>query len=144
MHNHRIIEGNIYCIIGGAGFIGSHLVGELLNLGAKKVIIIDNLFLGDKKNLLNYDDNLVEVFIEDAENLSNIAEIFENYNIESVFNCATKALNHSFISPSSSYLVNTNIVINLLVKIIYNRQFWVFSIYCFCISIILLFYNYVN
>jgi UDP-glucose 4-epimerase len=122
MHNYRKIEGNVFCIIGGAGFIGSHLVGELLDLGAKKVIIIDNLFLGDKKNLLNYDDNLIEVFIEDAENLSNIEHIFENNNIETVFNCATKALNHSFISPSSSYLVNTNIAINLL-EFLRKRKF---------------------
>ena len=38
-------------VTGGAGFIGSHLVDRLLAEGAKEVVVIDNLFLGDEANL---------------------------------------------------------------------------------------------
>ena len=38
-------------VTGGAGFIGSHLVDRLLDIGAKKVVIIDNLFLGSMDNI---------------------------------------------------------------------------------------------
>ena len=37
-------------VIGGAGFIGHHLVNELLKLN-KEVIVIDNLSTGFIKNL---------------------------------------------------------------------------------------------
>ena len=39
-------------VTGGAGFIGSHLVDELLNQG-HYVLCIDNLSLGKKDNLNN-------------------------------------------------------------------------------------------
>ena len=35
------------------------------------------------------------------------------------------------------------LIINILVKLIYSQKFWFFSIYCFCISLFLLVYNYV-
>ena len=38
-------------ITGGAGFIGSHLVDRIISEGAQEVIVIDNLFTGDEKNL---------------------------------------------------------------------------------------------
>jgi UDP-glucose 4-epimerase len=38
-------------VTGGAGFIGSHLVDRLITDGAKEVIIIDNMFLGNEENL---------------------------------------------------------------------------------------------
>ena len=39
-------------VIGGAGFVGSHLVEELVKIKTNKVFVVDNLFLGTKKNLL--------------------------------------------------------------------------------------------
>ncbi len=43
-------------VSGGAGFIGSHLVEALLNLG-HNVICLDNLFTGSKKNILPFFSN---------------------------------------------------------------------------------------
>ena len=37
-------------IIGGVGFIGCHLVEALVKLN-HKVVILDNFFIGNKKNL---------------------------------------------------------------------------------------------
>ncbi len=39
-----------YLITGGAGFIGSHLVQKLID-NAEKIIVIDNLITGNKKNI---------------------------------------------------------------------------------------------
>ena len=45
------IKNSYVLVTGGAGFIGSHLVDQLLNEGAKKVVIVDNLFVGHKSNI---------------------------------------------------------------------------------------------
>ena len=39
-----------YLITGGAGFIGSHLIGKIITK-ADKVIVLDNLLTGSKKIL---------------------------------------------------------------------------------------------
>ena len=52
-------------VIGGAGFVGSHLIEELLKIKKNKVYVIDNLFLGTKKNLLKV-KNKINFFNLDA------------------------------------------------------------------------------
>ncbi|MBL9039246.1 MAG: NAD-dependent epimerase/dehydratase family protein, partial [Archangium sp.] len=38
-------------VLGGAGFLGSHLVDRLLSDGAQAVVAVDNLSSGDRRNL---------------------------------------------------------------------------------------------
>lgn len=45
------IKNSTVLVVGGAGFISSHLVDHLITKMAKQVIIIDNLFIGKKKTL---------------------------------------------------------------------------------------------
>ena len=47
------IKGSVILVTGGAGFIGSHLVDRLLVEKAKRVIVVDNMFLGSEFNLKN-------------------------------------------------------------------------------------------
>ena len=58
-------------VIGGAGFVGSHLVEELVKIKTNKVFVVDNLFLGTKKNLLKVKKKIF-FFNFDASNLNKI------------------------------------------------------------------------
>jgi UDP-glucose 4-epimerase len=51
-------------VTGGAGFIGSYVVEELLPYSPKKIIIIDNFIRGTYENMSNFINNPVVEFIE--------------------------------------------------------------------------------
>ena len=111
----RLIKNSCALITGGAGFIGSHLADELIKRQIDSLIVVDNLFLGHRRNLDCIKNSNNFIFInEDACDFSNLNYIFSNYDIDIVFNCATKPLNYSFINPKSAFDTNTKITLNLL------------------------------
>ena len=62
-------------ITGGAGFIGSHLVEKFIE-NQYKVIVIDNLLTGSKKNLEHFFENENFTFIDfDVQNHIEVAKI---------------------------------------------------------------------
>jgi UDP-glucose 4-epimerase len=111
----RTIAGSTVLVTGGAGFIGSHFVDRLIAEGAAHVVVIDNLFIGDEANLAEaLATGKVTFYREDIEFESALAYIFARHSIDSVFNCATKALNYSFVNPSNAFATNVTGVLNLL------------------------------
>ena len=109
------LEKKAVMVTGGAGFIGSHLVDQLISMGAREVIVVDNLFTGSPLNLSQaFQRGHVTLYREDAENTAALSYIFDNHEIDVVFNCATKALNYSFINPADAFSTNVNVVLNLL------------------------------
>ncbi|WP_233880810.1 dTDP-glucose 4,6-dehydratase [Virgibacillus halodenitrificans] len=108
------IKNSTILVVGGAGFIGSHLVDQLITEGANKVIIMDNLFIGARENLDGALNKGAILHVDNAENQEALTYIIENYNIDIVFNCATKPLNYSFINPANAFLTNVIVLKNLL------------------------------
>lgn len=109
------IEGSGILVTGGAGFIGSHLVDRLLYEGAREVVVIDNLFTGDENNLKEaLETGRTFFYRDDAEQNTALEYIFAKHHIDIVFNCATKALNYSFLNPADAFSTNVNVVLNLL------------------------------
>jgi len=111
----REIAGRTLLVTGGAGFIGSHLVDRLITEGAAHVVVIDNMFLGSEDNLLEAQaTGKLTLYKDDAEFATSLDYIFQRHAIDAVFNCATKALNYSFVNPSNAFGTNVTVALNLL------------------------------
>lgn len=114
MNNRVQIKNGTILVTGGAGFIGSHLVDRLLVEGAKEIVVVDNLFVGSEENLKDAISKGVILYKDDIEITSSLDYIFERHDIDIVFNCATKALNYSFVNPKNAFDTNVNGIMNIL------------------------------
>ena len=122
--------GNVL-VTGGAGYIGSHTVVELLNIG-KEVVIIDNFSNSNKdvleniKKITNKDFKFYEIDYLDKEKLE---IVFEENDIESVINFAGyKAVGESVEKPLEYYHNNMGGAVILLETMKkYNVKKFVFS-----------------
>ena len=95
-------------IVGGAGYIGSHINKELTKQGFKTVVF-DNLSSG-KKELVKWG----EFFEGDLGNIENIREVFKKYSIDAVLHFAAfKAVGESVVDPQKYYLNNVVNTLNL-------------------------------
>jgi len=73
-----------YLVTGGAGFIGSNLVDELINQG-NEVVVMDNLSTGKKENL-----NSKAKFYKIDIRASTVDKIFKHENFDYVFHLAAQ------------------------------------------------------
>ncbi|MEA4910588.1 UDP-glucose 4-epimerase [bioreactor metagenome] len=104
------IKGKKIMVTGGAGFIGSHLVDRLIDLGAR-VVIVDNLSTGLKQNI-----NPKAVFYKLDINDKKIKNVFEKEKPQVVFllACNTK-VPKSIEDPMfdiQSLVGNLNVLVN--------------------------------
>jgi len=103
-------------VTGGAGYIGSHTVLELLNSG-HKVIVIDNLSNGSVeaiKRVEHITGRSVEFVEGDIRDESVLDQLFSEFSIESVIHFAgLKAVGESVQKPLEYYDVNVNGTLSL-------------------------------
>ena len=78
-----MIKTNNILITGGAGYIGSHIVEQLVKTKSK-IIILDNLITGHKK-LINKKAKFIN---EDIKNKTKLAQIINDYQIDSIIHLA--------------------------------------------------------
>lgn len=119
-------------VTGGAGYIGSHTVINLINAG-EKIVIFDSLENGHIE-IVQALQKIGDVKFEkgDLRNIDDIDKVFSKYDIEAVVHFAAFALvGESVENPAKYYRNNTFGTLNLLDTMVkYNCKKIVFSSTC--------------
>jgi len=102
-------------VTGGAGFIGSHLVDALIKESPEKITVLSNFYLGKEENLNEAKKNFpnLKLYHGSAADYDVTKRIFENENIDIVYNLAVIPLPASLEDPLGSTLENVKIATNI-------------------------------
>ena len=98
-------------VTGGAGFIGSELVRQLADRGAR-VAVIDNLVNGTRENLAGLPGDRVTLLEHDIRHVSAYAALLRDADI--VYHLACLGVRHSVHSPIENHEVNATATLRLL------------------------------
>lgn len=111
-------------VTGGAGYIGSHAVVELLDAGYN-VIVLDNL----ENGYIELVDKRAKFYKGDIRNISSFENVFQENKIDAVMNFAGYIkVGESVFEPNKYYLNNTYGVMNIIeVMKKYNVKNIIFS-----------------
>jgi nucleoside-diphosphate-sugar epimerase len=101
-----------YIVTGGAGFIGSAIVRKLLDEGASRIVVIDNLLTGRERNLEEIRSR-IDFQRADIRNYEEIAPLIRGAGV--VFHqAAIPSVPRSIDDPVPSHDVNANGTFNVL------------------------------
>jgi nucleoside-diphosphate-sugar epimerase len=101
----------VYVVTGGAGFIGSHIVEELLRRN-ETVKVIDNFSTGKRENTDPFQK--AEVVETDISNSPNLAQILKGVDFV-IHQAAIPSVPKSIIDPVKSHQANVNGTLQLLI-----------------------------
>lgn len=100
----RKIEGSTVCVVGGAGFLGSHLVDYLIEEKGCDVLVIDNLITGQKR-FVHPKAKFEHADITVSE--SYLRKLFVHHKVRFVFNYAAEPyIPVSFARPLHVFEIN--------------------------------------
>src|SRR5688500_16570883 len=98
------IQGKKVAVTGGAGFIGSHLVDELVK-HENQVVVVDNFATGSRANLSSHNgSSLVQIIEGDVCNRELLENAFQGVDV--VFHLATHCVRLSLTDPWTNHHVN--------------------------------------
>lgn len=102
-----------YLVTGGAGFIGSHIVDKLIELG-HEVTVVDDLSTGVKSNI-NEQATFIQLDISDRVSRGDLCIAMEN--VDTVFHCAALArVQPSIQNPQKYHKANIDGTFNVLLS----------------------------
>lgn len=119
-HNHEIIvsEAKFVLVTGGAGYVGSHVVLELLKDDRYVPVVVDNLDNSHPECLHRIEElsgKKVPFYPVDMMYKDGLREVFKKYLFSSVIHLAgLKAVGESVENPMKYYRINIGVALNLV------------------------------
>src|SRR5690606_13657690 len=109
------IQNYSYLVTGGAGFIGSNLVGHLLDHGAQKVRVLDNFSNGYRENLTEFQSHpafeLLEGDIRDLETCKQAMVGIDYVTHQAALGSVPRSIH----DPATTNAVNISGFLNMLI-----------------------------
>jgi nucleoside-diphosphate-sugar epimerase len=102
---------SVYVVTGGGGFIGSHIVEELIHRN-ETVKVIDNFSTGKRQNLEPFEDD-VEIIEADIADAKNLADFLKGTDFV-IHQAAIPSVPKSILDPVKSHHANVNGTLRLL------------------------------
>ncbi len=107
----NILSGSRVLVIGGLGFIGSHVVEQLILEDVKEIIVYDNLSRGKIENV-DLDNKKIKLVIGDVRDIDVLDNVMKG--IDYVFHLAAMWLLHCKDYPRTAFEVNIEGTFNVL------------------------------
>ena len=98
-------------VTGGAGFIGSELVSQLVDSGAE-VTVVDNLVNGKRENIEAALDRGARLLTADIRDIDTLKTVIKDARV--IYNLACLGVRHSLHSPIENHEVNATATLNLI------------------------------
>jgi len=114
-----MMNGNKVLVTGGAGFIGSHLIERLLDIGYK-VIAFDNFSYGSKENLNSFESKNLQVVEGDVTDLESLRSAAKH--VDQVFHLAVLNLRVGLEDPLLAFEANVRATLNICMIAKENRE----------------------
>ena len=115
------LAGKKILVIGGAGFIGSHVVDELVKTDVHEIVVFDNFSRGSRENVAEaLRHSRVRIFESggDVTHTDILNEAMKG--VDGVFHLAALWLLHCHDYPHSAFEVNVRGVFNVLEACVAN------------------------
>ena len=106
-------------VTGGAGFIGSHLVDQLVDLN-HKVTVVDNFSTGKRSNLSKSESQIRIVDLDISGSYGTLTTILKD-NYSAIFHLACHPRQHCFKDPWRDVDVNVKSTISILELALRNK-----------------------
>lgn len=115
------LKGSRVLVIGGAGFVGSHLIDQLVQSEAREIVVYDNFSRGKVENLARaLKDPRVKVFELGGDVLHTDILEAATQGVDCVFHLAALWLLHCHDYPRSAFEVNVRGTFNVLEACVKN------------------------
>ncbi len=95
------LKGKRVLVTGGAGFVGSHIVDQLVALGCDEILVIDNMIRGRRENLAQaMRSGRVKLIVDDIRNTQVLNQLVEG--CDTVFHQAALRITHCAAEPRAA------------------------------------------